>query len=318
MLRKIIKKNLLRKFNFLQNRDIKKIIKEEEKLKTLDPLIEKSYDPLIFKIFNSSKFLENLKKIEKEDYQNNKKFDIIQFLKNIQISTLIIILFIFFHYLWKNIPFTVLFKNFTINEYTLKKFHFEGIFLSALSIQKRDEFMVYFPGLLVGLGFLGKHLFSYQIFLLFIGNCFGSFFSSVLFDKFLKYKINEVFNKKNEESLNNKDKKKNIMKNDFKNGNEQNIKTKDDLFMPKFHGSSTSLFFLSFSGILRSDYKLINKITPLWIFPVLFFFYELQYLKKNKVYLNESNISHFANVTSICFGAFTAIYFKKYVKLQFL
>ena len=324
MLRKIIRKNLIRKFNFLQNRDIKKIVKEEEKLKTLDPLIEKSYNPKIFKIFNSNKFLEKLKQMEKEDINNNKKFDYIQFFKNMQIPIFLILLYGIFHYMFQTIPFTVLFKDFTISEYTLQKYSIHNIFLSSLSVQKKNEFLLYGPVFLLSMGVLGRHLFTYQIFFLFIGNCFGSFFSTVFYEKYLKFKIYDGLFMKNE-SKNLKD---NVIKNLSdkklekinKNVDDKKIKEKkqNNLLMPKFHGSTTSLFFFSFVGFLRSDYKIFNKILPIWTLPFFFIFYEMSYLRKNQVLLDDSNISHFANCVSICSGAVSAVYFKKYVKLQFL
>lgn len=46
------------------------------------------------------------------------------------------------HYLWKNVPYTVLFKHLTLNEYTIRKYYVHTIMLSTLSNPDDLEFLI--------------------------------------------------------------------------------------------------------------------------------------------------------------------------------
>ncbi len=62
-------------FSYMDRKDKELIQTEKEKLKSLDSKIAKSHNPFLFKIFNSERFLERLKKMEKEEEKRQFAFD---------------------------------------------------------------------------------------------------------------------------------------------------------------------------------------------------------------------------------------------------
>ena len=87
-----------------------------------------------------------------------------------QFAIILILCFLLIHYIWKTVPFTVIFKHFTINEYTTQKKYLHNILISCLSIRENKDIIIYLTPLIFALSLLGKNFNSNQLFLLFFAN----------------------------------------------------------------------------------------------------------------------------------------------------
>lgn len=55
------------------------------------------------------------------------------------------------HYLWNHVPYSVVYKHFTVSEYVNRKFFLHSPLLANLSNIESRDYLMYFPTLLYGI-----------------------------------------------------------------------------------------------------------------------------------------------------------------------
>ena len=57
----------------------------------------------------------------------------------------------FTHYLWNNVPYTVVYKHFTVSEYVNRKFYLHSPFLANFSYIESRNYLIYYFSMLYGI-----------------------------------------------------------------------------------------------------------------------------------------------------------------------
>ena len=234
------------------NRKPDQIVKNTPK--ELAEQFKSSYDPRRFLKANDPKFIEKLIEIETEEKNEREPRDWKSYLKNLEIPILLIVGSAFTFYLWNSVPFPVIFKQFTLSEYTLKKHYFHTLITSAISFKTREQFVTHFPLMIYACSVMAKQMRSKHFGLLFVVNAVITSLVTILYEKY-----ENGFNKK--------------------------------MLMPTVNGSSTALAFVScLTGLIPSHSIFNFKILPFAVIPLAAAIYELKEFRENAKIL-EAKIS---------------------------
>lgn len=264
-------------FCYLPEKNKREIKDEYLKLKQLDEKVAKSYEPYMFKLFNSRVFLEKLAILTRKEEKAYMGFNLEQYLRNLQIPIILLIFLLLFWFIWVSVPYTVVFKHLSISEYTVQKHYWHTLLTSCLSIQKTEDFLIYFPQALLALTLLPKNLGSMHFSVSFLINTLVCGGATVLFY--------------------------------------YHLKEKDELLVPKFCGSNTCCFFMSMLSTIRTDINLFKRAVPLWIIPLTQLGYEIYQLRRQVEKQSEKNVSHLGNIIAILNGFVLGTVLKKKFQL---
>jgi hypothetical protein len=235
-----------------------------------------SYDPLRFLKANDPKFIEKLVEIEEEAKAEREPRDWKSYFKNLEFPILFILGSAFTFYLWSSVPFTVVFKQLTLSEYTLRKHYYHTLFTSAVSFKYREQFVVYFPLMVYACSVMAKQMRSKHFAVLFLANSLITSLVTILYEKY-------------DNGLNRK------------------------MLMPVVNGSSTALALIGCLAGLIPSHSLLNiKAFPFAILPLAVAFYEFREWKDS----DKKNISRPAHLVSIVNGLCAGLLFRRFANLM--
>lgn len=237
---------------------------------------KKSYDPPRFLKANDPKFIEKLVEIEEEEKAARKPRDWKSYLKNLEIPIFLILGSAFTYYLWNSVPFTVIFKQFTLSEYILRKHYYHTLFTSAISFKTQEQFAAYFPLMLYACSVMAKQMRSKHFGLLFLVNALITSLVTILYEKY-------------DNGFNNK------------------------MLMPTVNGSSTALALIScLVGLIPSHSFMNVKILPFVVIPLAAAIYEYKEWREGET----KNISRPAHLVAIVNGFCAGLLFRRYASLM--
>ncbi len=241
----------------------------------LKELFKASYDPLRFAEANDSKFLERLRISEEEEKAKTETRDWKTYLKNLEIPIFILLGSAFTFYIWNSCPFTVVFKHFTLSEYTIQKFYFHTIFTSSLSFRAKETFIVYFPLIAYCSLILAKNLKARHFAILFLVNSLITSMVTLLYEKY-----NNGFNQQ--------------------------------MILPKVNGDSTALALISCLAGFSPQHSFFGfRFLPFAVIPLVCLLYQINEYREGK----SKMVSEPAHIIAIFNGLFIGMIFRRYAKL---
>ena len=160
------------------------------------------------------------------------------FLRNLYFSIFLVFIMCLIFLMWKTYPYTVLFRDLTLSEYTIRKLtKWYTVFTSNLSFKDYPEFFICVPMLYLSFFNLAFYFKSRHIFYLFVVNSIFSSATTICIEKYNQ--------------------------------------PKDHLMIPKIGGENTLLFFAGLiSGISPRRNMFFSLKSPNWIGFVLMLIYE--------------------------------------------
>jgi len=211
------------------------------------------YDTVRFNQVNNEAFIQKIEEIERfNKYGDKRKAD------GYKLPIFLALGALFLYHCWTTIPYNVVYKHATINEYINQRNYFHAIFLSPLSYQTFGQFIVYFPLMIYGFSVLGKYLKQRQMAMLYLSNCLITYATTYLYEKHYKGV--------------------NLMK-------------------PRPTGGVTPLCFISCYLAINPTHLLFkSKFLPFFIIPSLYYVFEaIQYQQNESKEI--SSEAHFASIT---------------------
>ena len=268
----------LRRFAETEKRDLQKLQQASEDLAKLNETIEKSYDPLRFRLSNSRSFIQTLQETEEAKKRAKAGFNYRQFIKNFQLPLLMLLASLLTYYMWSTVPFTVIFRQLTLSEYTIQRNYLHTVFTSALSFKGLFHLLVYFPAMAFSLAVLARRLTTRHFALMFGANSVLSAAATIAYEK--RYSG-----------------------------------AQDELMPPKTLGPCTALMFIGGVGTVGLKTPLLGvKSAPLWILPMAYSVYEAYAYRE----LNETSVSRPSHLVSLANGLLLGAVLRRYGALYSL
>lgn len=250
----------------------------EKERKEIEKMIPGSYSPLSFDIANRKDFLAKLEEIEEEREKVRLGFPYKLFFKNFQVPLLMLFGGLFSYWLWRKIPFTHIFQQMTLSEYTIQKQYYHTIFTSALGFKLPYHMYLYYTTLFFSTVLLARRFKTKH------------FLSTFLINSVLCSLVTLCHKKKDS----------------------------DTLMKPQVAGSQTSLFYLGAVGGVLPVYNLGRlKKVPLFLLPIIFFMYEFKTgIDTEEDEFRDESICHASNCMAIVFGAVSGAYLRRFGQLS--
>lgn len=210
--------------------------KEENALrkdeKQSDVARQYQYNSPQFQQINSTEFLKRMERIEqKARFDNTKPVD------SLKLPILLCLAAAFIYHCWMTIPYNVVYKHTTINEYINQRGYYHALFLSPLSFQSFGHFVIYFP--LMVYSFLGCSRFLKQkhTAIVYLTNALVTAGATYYFEKSGRQISNMI--------------------------------------TPKANGAVTPLCFMSIFLVMKPDHFLFGtRALPYFLIPAIMYMYE--------------------------------------------
>lgn len=259
----------------MEKKDLAKLEKPNEDLAELNEMFEKSYDPVRFKLANNKSFLQKLELVEDDKKRQKAGFNFSQFFKNFQMPLFLLLGSLLTFYVWKSVPFTVVFRQLTLSEYTIQKGYWHTLLISALSFKASMHMLIYYMPMFMSLVLLSRRM------------TISHFTATFLANSVISSMVTLIYEKKYSDST-------------------------DKLMAPKTLGPCTSLMYsacLSTIGFNVPVFGLRNP--PMWIIPTAYLVYEAYSYKESE----ETSITRPAHFAAIVNGLIFGAILKRYSKL---